>query len=198
MPSVYGNLAEDDAAKALAESYGLKPEVEQEPIPKLRQCPNVTCEEMNNPDAPFCAKCRVPLTVSGFMEQDIQKEQEMVRLSESHQVLLQQMESKNVELQGLKERMDMMGEIMMKLDSGLRDFRCELEYQRYPITDEKQKRLDSRYGRYREGLMSYINKFHPSPPEHRLSEQQLKRLEKMKKQIRALPPDDAYIPELDD
>jgi integrase/recombinase XerD len=90
MPSVYENLGEDDAAEALAESYGLV-KVEQETIPQLRQCPNVTCKEMNNPDAPFCAKCRVPLTVAGFMERENQMSQ-----------------SNNVEVDRMKERMEAM------------------------------------------------------------------------------------------
>jgi hypothetical protein len=87
--------------------------------------------------------------------------------------------------------MDKMGEIMMELDSGLSYFRCELEDQRLDkhLTDEKQKKLDSRMQAYREGLMSYINKYHPTPPEHRLTEQGRKKIEELLEQMCALPPD---------
>jgi hypothetical protein len=46
---------------------------------------------------------------------------------EQTQTLMMQMESKGAELQGLKERMDKMGEIMMDLDNGLRSLRVEFE-----------------------------------------------------------------------
>jgi len=81
MPSNYRNYYGDEASKRLMISFGLEPQ-SQKALPKYRECPNVTCKELNIHDAPFCAKCRVPLTVSGFMELDRQKDQDMYELKE--------------------------------------------------------------------------------------------------------------------
>ena len=120
------------------------------------------------------------------------QQQEIVMLSERHQALTLQMESKEAEIHTLKERMDKMGEIMMDLESGLRYFRYEFEHQRggpkLNITDEKRKKLDSGMQLYRKELMSYIRRFHPTPIEHRLSEKQRKGLEEFGEKLRALPP----------
>jgi hypothetical protein len=71
-------------------------------ILNFRECPNVTCKELNTPDAPFCAKCGVPLTVAAHIEQGHQKDQEM---------------------QQLKERMDKMGDVIMHLDSSVKFYK---------------------------------------------------------------------------
>lgn len=71
----YGN----EAGKKLLESYGLAPQ-NQQSIPKLRECPNVNCKELNNPDAPFCTKCRVPLTIAGYMEKGHEKDEKISSL----------------------------------------------------------------------------------------------------------------------
>jgi len=115
MASVYENLSEDDAAEALAEYYGLGPKVEQqETIPQLRQCPNVTCKHMNNPDAPFCAnpKCRVPLTVAGYMENRYQEEEQKAEL----QILKDQMSA-------LVKQVSMLSEINQ---SHMNDYKREM------------------------------------------------------------------------
>src|SRR5215469_3840043 len=82
MPSIYENFDGHEAAEVLAEKFGLKPQTKQEFLPRLRECPNVTCKELNTPDAPLCAKCRVPLTVPGFMEQDKKKNDEIYEMKE--------------------------------------------------------------------------------------------------------------------
>jgi len=80
MPSIYENFDGHEAIEVLSEKFGLKPQTKQEFLPRLRECPNVTCKELNIPDAPFCVKCRVPLTVAGHIEQGHQKEKEMQAL----------------------------------------------------------------------------------------------------------------------
>jgi hypothetical protein len=59
----------------MMESFGLAP-VQNQKLPKYKECPNVTCKELNIPDAPFSSKCKVPSTV----EQGHQKEREMAAL----------------------------------------------------------------------------------------------------------------------
>jgi integrase/recombinase XerD len=75
MPSNYRNYYGGEASKRLMISFGLEPQP-QKALPKYRECPNVTCKELNIPDAPFCTKCRVPLTVAGHIEQGHQKERD--------------------------------------------------------------------------------------------------------------------------
>lgn len=75
MPSNYRNYYGDEASNRLMESFGLAP-VRNQKLPKYKECPNVTCKELNIPDAPFCSKCRVPLTVVGYIEQGHQKERD--------------------------------------------------------------------------------------------------------------------------
>ena len=90
MPSNYRNYYGDEASKRLMISFGLEPQP-QKTLPKYRECPNVTCKELNIPDAPFCAKCRVPLTVAGYMEQGNQKEREIATLREQTQIMSKQL-----------------------------------------------------------------------------------------------------------
>ena len=75
MPSNYRNYYGDEASKHLMISFGLEPQ-SQKVLPKMRECPNVICKELNTPDTPFCVKCRVPLTVAGHIEQAHQKERD--------------------------------------------------------------------------------------------------------------------------
>jgi hypothetical protein len=78
MATIYENFDGHEAAQVLAESFGIIPnQTKQQSLPRLRECPNVTCKESNTPEAPFCVKCRVPLTVAGHIEQAHQKEREM-------------------------------------------------------------------------------------------------------------------------
>ena len=74
----YGNEAEE----LLAESFGLKPEIKKESLPELRVCSNVNCKELNNPDVPFCRKCRGPLTIAGNMEEVNEREGKITHLEE--------------------------------------------------------------------------------------------------------------------
>lgn len=89
MPSNYRHYFGDEATKKLMIEFGIK--TQQKQLPKFRECPNVTCKEPNIPDAPFCAKCRVPLTVAGHIEQGHQKEREISALREQTQILSKQL-----------------------------------------------------------------------------------------------------------
>jgi integrase/recombinase XerD len=91
MAATYQHFYGNEAAEVLAEAFGLAPKVRQEPFPQLRQCTNVTCKEMNNPDAPFCVKCRVPLTVVGYIEDRNQEEEEKAKQRDELQTLKDQL-----------------------------------------------------------------------------------------------------------
>jgi len=52
MATVYENFDGHETAQLLAESFGLAPQNKQQ-LPRLRECPNVTCKELNTPEAPF-------------------------------------------------------------------------------------------------------------------------------------------------
>jgi integrase len=82
MPAIYGHFYGNEAEELLAESFGLKPEIKKESLPELRVCPSVNCKEPNNPDAPFCRKCRGPLTIAGYMEEVNEREGEIHELKQ--------------------------------------------------------------------------------------------------------------------
>jgi integrase/recombinase XerD len=82
MPAVYGHFYGNEAEELLAESFGVKSEIKKESIPELRVCTNINCKELNNPDAPFCTKCRSPLTVAGYMEEVNERDGKISRLEE--------------------------------------------------------------------------------------------------------------------
>jgi len=65
----YQNYFGDEAADSLGAYFGV---TQRQPpkVPKQRQCPNVTCQELNTPEAPFCRRCRLPLTVAGHLERE--------------------------------------------------------------------------------------------------------------------------------
>jgi integrase/recombinase XerD len=90
-PSFYRHYYGDEAGKRLLESLGLAPQNHTSPLPKLRECPNVNCRELNTPEAPFCVKCNVPLTVAGHIEQGHQKEREIAALREQTQIMSKQL-----------------------------------------------------------------------------------------------------------
>jgi integrase/recombinase XerD len=81
MPAIYGHFYGNEAEELLAESFGLQ-EIKKESLPELRVCTNVNCKELNNPDAPFCTKCRSPLTVAGYMEEVNERDGKIARLEE--------------------------------------------------------------------------------------------------------------------
>jgi small-conductance mechanosensitive channel len=81
MPSNYRHYFGDEAINKLMVNFGLAGPQKQK-LPNYRECPNIICKEFNIPDAPFCVKCRVPLTVPGFMEQNKQKDLEMHELKQ--------------------------------------------------------------------------------------------------------------------
>jgi hypothetical protein len=62
------------------EAFGIVPK--QRALPKMKECPNVTCKELNAPDAPFCVKCRIPLTVAAHIEEGHRKDQEILELKQ--------------------------------------------------------------------------------------------------------------------
>ncbi|MGA8083560.1 MAG: tyrosine-type recombinase/integrase [Candidatus Nitrosopolaris sp.] len=96
--SVYENFYGNEAGKRLVEAFGLA-EKQQPKLPKLVQCPNVGCRELNNPDAPFCTKCRVPLTPAGFME----KESKIELLERQMEEMLGQAQLKDKEFRDLTQ-----------------------------------------------------------------------------------------------
>lgn len=124
MASTYENFDGHEAAQVLAESFGIVQHTKPLSLPRLRECPNVTCKELNTSDAPFCVKCRVPLTVAGYMEHDKQKDHEVKEL---------------------KERMNKMDDNMKELGSFVET--SKLLFLKYwhqfggSLTDDDQKRL---------------------------------------------------------
>jgi integrase/recombinase XerD len=103
MAATYQHFYGNEAAEVLAEAFGLAPKVRQEPFPQLRQCTNVTCKEMNNPDAPFCVKCRVPLTVVGYIE-DRNQEEEKAKQRDELQTLKDQLLALTKQVSVLSEK----------------------------------------------------------------------------------------------
>ena len=73
----YQNYFGDEAADSLGAYFGV---AQRQPpkVPKERQCSNVNCQELNTPEAPFCKKCRIPLSVAGHLE----REQELAEMRE--------------------------------------------------------------------------------------------------------------------
>jgi integrase/recombinase XerD len=92
----------DEAANSLGVYFGVpRAQTSAKPnLPKQRQCPNINCQELNTPEAPFCTKCRIPLTVSWHVERE-------------------------QEAKALKERMDQMSQELLKLDFGVKYYRDE-------------------------------------------------------------------------
>ena len=136
-PSLYRHYYGDEASNRLMESFGLTPfEKTQKKLPKYRECPNVICKELNIPDAPFCVKCRVPLTVAGHIQQGSKKDQEMHELKE--QMLRMQ--------QNFKSYDEMMKHRMNELDSNLKYYAGEfITYARkygHPLSDADRKGLE--------------------------------------------------------
>jgi integrase len=101
MPSNYRNYYGDEASKRLMISFGLEPQ-SQKVLPKTRECPNVSCKEFNTPDASFCVKCRVPLTVPGFMEQEKKKNHEIYEMKEQMLKMQDSFESLQEDLRVMK------------------------------------------------------------------------------------------------
>jgi integrase len=73
--SFYRHYNGDESSKSLMVAFGLSDPKQR--LPRQRECTNVTCKELNTLDAPFCVKCRIPLTVPGYMEEGHRKEQEI-------------------------------------------------------------------------------------------------------------------------
>lgn len=98
MSARYQHLAGGESNKYLGEKLGLVDSRSKQPkLPKLLECPIVTCRESNNPDTPFCIKCGYPLTVAGHMkkrnreeEAEKQRHQEIEFLKDQIQMLAQE------------------------------------------------------------------------------------------------------------
>jgi hypothetical protein len=88
-------------------------------VPKQRQCPNINCQELNTPEAPFCTKCRIPLTVSGHVERE-------------------------QEFKALKERMDQMGQVIMKLESSMKCYMDEHSWyvSKFGLSEPYRKKIE--------------------------------------------------------
>jgi hypothetical protein len=82
----YQNYFGDEASDSLGAYFGV---AQKQPpkVPKQRQCPNINCQELNTPEAPFCRKCRIPLSIAGHLE----REQEFKSMKEETQILSKQL-----------------------------------------------------------------------------------------------------------
>jgi hypothetical protein len=116
----YQNYFGNEAADSLGAYFGVIPKGPPK-IPKQRQCPNINCQELNTPEAPFCGKCRIPLSVAGHLE----REQEIIEL---------------------KEQMSKINIVMNNLSSGFKLYEKEFELYRQQfgprsLTKEERNRL---------------------------------------------------------
>ena len=90
--------------RVLMEAFGIVPK--QRALPKLKECPNVTCKELNAPDAPFCVKCRIPLTVVAHIEEGHRKDQELQDLRKQLADLVEQQQGFDMKLKKLLHIVD--------------------------------------------------------------------------------------------
>jgi hypothetical protein len=93
MPQIYIHYFGNESSESLLEAYGIVtknsgPSSVELLSPKL--CPN--CNEGNTADAKFCAKCRMVLTLGDYNE------------------TLQQQKEKELEIQGLQQKYDLLKE----------------------------------------------------------------------------------------
>ena len=84
----------NESTESILEAYGLTSKSEQ--IDKLRpkSCPN--CSEPNKVDSKFCAKCRMVLSYDAYAETIEQKQDELGKLKNDMNALLQALVSKGV------------------------------------------------------------------------------------------------------
>src|SRR5215831_7543350 len=104
--SFYRHYNGDEASKSLMEAFGIVPK--QRALPKMKECPNVTCKELNAPDAPFCVKCRIPLTVVAHIEEGHRKDQEIQELRKQLADLVEQQQGFDMKLHKLLDIVDKM------------------------------------------------------------------------------------------
>lgn len=162
----YGNEAEE----LLAESFGFKsgPEIKKESLPELGVCPNVNCKEPNNPDAPFCSKCRIPLSVAGHLE----REEEFKVLKEQMNKMQQMAESNYKSYEKAKQEID--------------EYRKELE--------EKDERRDILFDMLDEKLPGWGENYHKllgwgGKP---LAKEARRKCKLLLEQLKNAPPDTDY------
>jgi len=117
------------------EAFGIVPK--QRALPKMKECPNVTCKELNAPDAPFCVKCRIPLTVVAHIEEGHRKDQEIHGLKDQMSHMMQTFESYH----GLaKERMNQMDDSIRFLTNQITKYREQFGPR--PLTEKERRNID--------------------------------------------------------
>lgn len=174
----YGNEAEE----LLAESFGLsnKPEIKKESLLELNVCPNVNCKEPNNPDAPFCKKCRIPLNVAGHLE----REEEFQELKEQMNKMQQVAELNYKTYDELVEK------VYQKAKHEIDEYRKKLE--------EKDERRDVLFDMLDEKLPGWGEKYHRllgwgGRPLNKEERKKVKLLEaQLEERIRNNPDNDSY------
>ena len=120
LPSCYG------LRSSLLEAYGVEKYNQQQiDILKAKTCSN--CGEPNKPDAQFCFKCNFVMSFEAYHKG------------------IEESERKDQEIHELKERMDKMGDVIIRLDSSMQFYRNEfMSYVRkfgHPLTDEDRKKI---------------------------------------------------------
>jgi integrase/recombinase XerD len=139
---VYQNYLGDEAANSLGAYFGV-PEAKQTNKPKLpkqRQCPNINCQVLNTPEAPFCTKCRIPLTVPGHME----REQEFKDLKEQVNQMGQELKSWEGIAEKMKVYVDMQKKEKESLETRLRRYIDEHSWyvNRFGLSEPYRKKIE--------------------------------------------------------
>lgn len=95
MPSVYLHYFGTESSDSLLEAYGIVKNREKEiNTLKPKLCPN--CNEPNNPDSKFCAKCRMVLTYDAYnetLESQEEKENKLTIMEERFNSMQSQVQS---------------------------------------------------------------------------------------------------------
>ena len=128
----YQNYFGDEAADSLGVYFGV---TQKQPpkVPKERQCPNINCQELNTPEAPFCVKCRIPLSVAGHLE----REEEIIELKDQMSQMMQTFESYH----GLaKKRMNQMDNSIKFLTEEITKYRGQFGPR--PLTEKERNKIE--------------------------------------------------------
>lgn len=102
MPQIYLHFYGNESSKSLLEAYGLVAEdSDRFDLMRPKQCPN--CNEPNKPDSKFCAQCRMVLTYDAYNE------------------TIEEKQSKDKEVENLKNQMLSMQEAQREILDLLKD-----------------------------------------------------------------------------
>jgi hypothetical protein len=134
----YEHLFQDDAEKRLAEALGSGIVKREAPkVPRHIECPK--CKYQNIPDAPFCTKCRIPLSVSGHVE----REQEFNEMKQRMAQMQQDFESYD---RKVKDAVDKFKDYDEWQKGQIRFYKSQFHkyaehYGGLPLTDETRRKL---------------------------------------------------------